>query len=574
MIKKSITGLLVLLALALVGCTSGEQRLELRLIHTTDVHGNLFAEDHINQTPGTGSMARLATMMRQVRRQSPHVLLLDAGDFLQGEPITYYTNYIDTLGSNAVAETMNYLQYDAATIGNHDIEPGHAVYDKFVREAKFPVLGANAINIETEKPYFEPYKIFEFDGIRIAVLGLVTPAIPQWLPQHLYEGMRFDDIIESAKVWVPRIEQQESPDLLIAMIHSGLTNDNEAYLENAGEVLATAVPDIDIILMGHDHRQTNKWVKRSETDSVLLINPANHLDRVSDLRITITKQGDRISKQIQAELHDLQTYEPDEAYVKTFAPVSEGVQRFLGDRVGMIDASVSAIDALFGSSAYMNVMHQMQLYTVDAEISLAAPLKISAELASGDIYVRDLFKFCPFSNYLYVMELTGAELKGYLEHSYSGWTEQMSSREDHLIKFRPDTQASDRYKTLVPTFNYSAAYGIDYTVDVSKPQGQRVNIQQMSSGEPFLLDRRYRIAVNSYRAGGAGGMLTLGAGIAKEDLAGRILAASETDQFFSLMKYFEVKGVVSPVERKNWRFLPQAWVQDAAKRDRAFILAR
>lgn len=576
MTRKSLLllGYTLVLGLVLSACSGGKTTTTLRLIHTTDVHGNLFPEDHINQRAGTGSMARLAEMMRQVREQEPNVLILDGGDFLQGEPITYFSNYIDTLSPNAVSSAMNYLKYDAAVIGNHDIEPGHSVYDKFVREAKFPVLGANALVEGSDKSYFEPYKVFDLSGVRVAVLGLVTPAIPQWLPKHLYEGMEFQDIIESAQIWVPRILEKEQPDLMVALIHSGLTNDNESYMENAGEALSTAVAGIDIILMGHDHRQTNKWIKRSERDSVLLINPANHLDFVSDLSITITKDGDKTAKHITATLHDLNQYQPDADFLKTFAREAEGVQGFLDKRIGLIDAPVVAADALFGPSTYMNVVHQMQMYTVGAELSFAAPLSLSAELAAGDVYVRDLFKFCPFSNHLYVMELTGAEIKGYLEHSYAGWTEQMTSREGHLIKFRPDAQPTDRYKTLVPTFNYSSAHGIDYTVDVTKPAGERINIQQMSSGEPFSLDRRYRVAINSYRAGGAGGMLTLGSGINKADLSGRIVGSSELDQFFSLMKFFEVKGVVRPVKAGNWSFLPEAWVQEAAERDRAFLFAK
>lgn len=566
--------LLILVGCSLSDCSNESKTVSLRLIHTTDVHGNLFPEDHINQTATTGSMARLASMMHSVRAESANTLLLDGGDFLQGEPITYYTNYIDTTNVNAVASAMNYLGYNAAVMGNHDIEPGHGVYDKFVNEAQFPILGANAVRTSDSEPYFVPYKMFDFEGIRVAVLGLITPAIPQWLPKHLYEGIRFDGIIESARHWVPIIIEREKPDLFVALIHSGLQNQNEDYLENAGEKLATEIPNVDIILMGHDHRQTNQWIKRSETDSVLLINPANHLDRVSDIKITLTQKGDQVQKRIEATLHELDSYHPDEAFLNTFARQAEGVQSFLAKRIGLLDTPVDASASLFGTSAYMDIIHQMQLHTVQADLSFAAPLSVTANLNSGDIFVRDLFKFCPFSNHLYAMELTGEEIKGYLEHSYAGWTAQMTPRDGHLISLRPDAQPTDRYKTLVPTYNYSAAQGIDYTVDVTKPAGERVNIQQMSNGEPFSLEAKYRVAINSYRAGGAGGMLTTGAGIAKEELPKRIVQASHSDQFFSLMKYFEVKGVVSPKNPANWSFLPVAWTREAAERDKAFIFGK
>lgn len=558
---------------ALLGACRSSEEIELRIIHTTDVHGNLFPYDYIGEQAGSGSMARLATLMQSVRGESEHTLLLDAGDMLQGEPITYYSNYIDTTRTNAVAVAMNLLGYDAATIGNHDIEPGHSVYDRFAQETKFPILGANVINTQTNEPYFTPYKVFDKGGAKVVVLGLTTPAVPQWLPEHLWAGMRFVDIVESAKEWVPRILKEERPDLLVALIHSGLENNNADYIENAGELLAQSVEGIDLILMGHDHRETNKWIQRPSGDSVLVLNPSNHLDKVSDIRIKLRRKKSETTKHIEAELRPLSDYEADTNFTKTMQSYDAGVREFLGRRVGILQTPVKASRALVGASPYLNVLHEMQMTTVGAELSLAAPLSIRAELPSGDVYVRDLFKWCPFSNHLYVMELTGAEIRGYLEHSYAGWASVMRSPEDRLIKMREGAKPSDKYKTATPTYNYSSAYGIDYTVDVTKPQGERVLIMQMSNGQPFDLSRRYRVAVNSYRAGGAGGMLTEGAGIPQSQLKSRIVGSSDYDQFFSLLKYFETRGVVTPKAQGNWGFVPRAWTEPAAERDLLFILS-
>lgn len=552
-------------------CTETERITTIRIIHTTDVHGNILATDDLSEQAATGGMPRLYTFMQELRDKEFNTLLLDAGDFLQGEPITYYSNYIDK--PDIVVSAMNLLGYDAVTIGNHDIEPGHKVYDRFVEQAKFPVLGANAIRESDGKPYFKPYKIFDKGGVRIAVVGFITPAVPQWLPQHLWEGMRFDDILESAKVWIPKVQQEEQPDLMIAMIHSGLENSNDEYLENAGEQMAAAIPGIDIILMGHDHRQTNKWVKRSEEDSVLLLNPANHLDYVGDISVTVRKNNQGVHKEITANLTSLDGYEPSNEYLKHFSSKElEGYYKFLGKRVALLQTPVVAMDALWGASEYMAVIHQMQLATVQADISFAAPLALATTMPSGDVYMRDLFRFCPFTNYLYVMELTGEEIIGYLEHSYAGWAAVMRSKDDPLLRFRPDAKPTDRYKTIVPTYNYSSAYGIDYIVDVSKPIGERVRVLQMSSGDAFEPNRKYRVAVNSYRAGGAGGMLTEGAGIPKDELSRRIVQASEHDQLMSLMLYMERESVVAPQRVHNWHFLPEAWVKAAALRDRAFML--
>lgn len=572
------TALLVLALFTLGACGEQEEVIDLRILHTTDVHGALFPYDYINERPTSGSAARLATLLEQARAEDEGaLLLLDGGDFLQGEPITYYTNYVDTLQPNTVASVMNYLGYDAATMGNHDIEPGHAVYDKFRTEAKFPLLAANAVRTDNGQPYFEPFTIINRAGAKVAILGLITPAIPQWLPAHLYEGMRFEDIVPSAQAWVERINQEHKPDLIIGLVHSGLDNSNDEYIENAGRTLAEEVPELDLILLGHDHRKHAEWVKRKGgADSVLVINPANRLERVSDVRIRLSKQGGKVvQKQVSAEFIELDDrYPVSQDYVRTFHDKEEEVSAFLSRPVGTLESSVDASEALFGSSGYLSVVHEMQMRTMSADLSFAAPLSVSASLPSGTVYARDLFKFCPYSNFLYTMELSGREIKGYLEHSYAGWTNQMKSKEDALLLFRPDAKAEDKYKTQTPTYNYSSAYGIDYTVDVSRPAGERVSILQFSNGEPFLLDKKYRVAVNSYRAGGAGGMLTIGAGIPKAELAGRIVEGSDGDQFDSLLKHFQAQGTVSGRDPRNWSFYPTAWVEEAKARDRAFFYSK
>jgi len=523
-------------------------------------------------------MSRLSTVLREVRRTDPETLLLDAGDLLQGEPPTYYYDYVDTLSTHIVSSAMNYLGYDAVAMGNHDIEPGHSVFDKWARECKFPLIAANIISDKTGKPYFKPYHVFHRGGLRVAVLGFTTPAIPQWVPAHLWKGLHFDDILTSAAHWVPLIQQREKPDLLVVLMHSGLENDNPDYLENAGRALAKKGMGIDLLLIGHDHRQELEWVRPegSTTDSVLLINPANHLDRVADIQITVRKEGHRIiSKQLTPSFISLEGVEPDSAFLRHFAKEYAAVNTYLSTEVGELASEVRGEDALFGSTPYMDIIHRMQLESVGAEISFAAPLKTSAVLPAGKIYVRDLFKFCPFSNFLYAMQLTGREIRGYLEHSYAGWATDSITEDGGLIRLRPGAKVTDKYKTFVPPYNYSAAQGIDYTVDLSKPAGKRVTILRLTGhSEPFDLDRTYRVAVNSYRAGGAGGMLTTGSGIAKEDLPKRIVGATSHDQSYYLAEFFRRHKVVRPTDPKNWRFLPEDLAKAAAERSRAFLFPK
>lgn len=559
--------LLGLLTLLLASC--GGKTYTVRLIQTTDVHGNIWGYDDVNERAGSGGYARLSSFLKA--QQDSNLLLVDVGDFLQGEPITYYSNYIDTLQPNAIARAMNLLGYDAAVVGNHDIEPGHAVYDKFQRELKAPLLGGNVINTETNQPYFLPYKIIERGGIRIAIIGMTTPAIPEWVPEENWKGMRFLDIEETLPVWVKKVREEEHADVVVAALHSGLEGQPQEVVENAVRSVAEHVTGIDAILYGHDHRKNLERIQGKEKE-VVIINPSNHLDWVGDLTFTVKKdaQGAVSSVKVSAELKSLESYEPDEDFLKQFDKLHGALSNFLDKRLGLIDQEIQTADALFGSSSYMTLMHQMQLETMEAEISFAAPLSTRSMLEAGEVSMRDLFKLCPFTNYLYVMELTGREITGYLNYSYQRWASPMKAASDHLILLKEDAKPEDRYKTMYPTYNYSSALGVDYRVDLSLDP-IKVYVFQRTDGTPLEQDRRYRVVLNSYRAGGAGGMLTEGAGIPRAELKGRIIAQSSHDQLYNMMNYFLRKGVVSAKVIENWAFTPSKWTADAAARDRAFL---
>lgn len=572
-VKNFISTLLVSsLVLLCISC-GNTKKVSIRILNTTDVHGNILPNDEINDKAATGGYSRFYTFLQQARKETPNLVLIDNGDLLQGEPITYYSNYIDTISENVVAKAMNILKYDVATMGNHDIETGLKVFDKWKNECKFPVLGANVIDTRTNEPYLTPYKIFDIDGIKLAVIGVVTAAIPQWVPQERWENLRFDDIKETLNKWIPKVKESEKADIIVASLHSGWNDTNTDYIENASEQVAKEVDGIDLILCGHDHQKYMNWVKKNSGDSILVINPSNHLDFVSDITIDVEKKGDKVSKKVKADFVDMNQYEPNEEFVSQFKNEQTALTNFLNETVGVLEYDVNGKDALFGFSPYMALIHEMQLYTMDADISFAAPLSTKSHIGAGDVKVKDLFKFCPFTNYLYVMELTGKQILGYLQHSYRGWVTTMTDENSNMILYKDNVKKDDKYKTKTPNYNYSSAYGIDYYVDVSKSPVE-ISISQMSDGKPFDMNKTYKVVMTSYRAGGAGGMLTEGAGIPKEELKSRIVAKSPNDQLDNIMKYFKVKGVVKVGNRANWSFIPTQWVENAVNKDKDFIFGQ
>lgn len=235
--------------------------------------------------------------------------------------------------------------------------------------------------------------------------------------------------------------------------------------------------------------------------------------------------------------------------------------------IDTVSRTISTKDAYFGSSPFIDLIHKLQLDISGADISLCAPLSFKAEIPEGEIMVSDMFNLYKYENMLYVMELSGKEIKGFLEMSYAMWTNQMKSADDHLLLFKQPIGEGKRANFEYYSFNFDSAAGINYTVDVTKPRGEKINILSMADGTPFDMDKRYKVALNSYRGNGGGDLLTIGAGIAKEDLSERIVFATDKDLRYYLMQYIEQQKSLHPHAMHQWKFIPEEWTVPAAKRD-------
>lgn len=547
---------------------SSEKEVTLKLIETSDVHGCYYPYDFIRRHSVQGSLARVSALVGEMRKTyGNRLILMDNGDILQGQPVAYYYNYIDTTSVHVVADMLNYMHYDVATMGNHDIEAGHAVYDRWVSQCKFPVLGANIMDVKTGKTYLPPYKVIEREGVKVVVLGMITPAIPSWLPEQLWSGLRFEDMETSARKWVKWIQEKEKPDVLIGLFHAGPEgNKLDDVVENGSGDVARRVPGFDVVFMGHDHVRTCQKIINEAGDSVLLVDPANMAKVVADVTVKVVKKdGKVIRKSVEGKLASVDRYAPDEAFLKTFEKQYQATADFVSRKIGRINKTITTKDAYFGPSAFIDLIHQLQLDITGADVSFCAPLSFAAEIKEGDIYVSDMFNLYKYENMLYTMTLTGKEIKDFLEMSYAIWTNQMKSPDDHLMLLNEKDKGFGRFKN--PSFNFDSAAGILYTVDVTKPQGEKINIRSMADGTPFRMDKMYKVAVNSYRGNGGGDLLTKGAGIPKQDLAKRIVFATEKDLRYYLMKRIEEVKILDPRPLNQWKFIPEKWVEPASKRD-------
>lgn len=575
-----------LAATMLTSCSSRPEEADIVVLYTTDVHGAYLAWDIRQNAPAKTSMSNVCTYVKQERSAHPdQLLLLDTGDMLQGQPSMYYYNYIDTTSVHVAAAAYNFLQYDAVGVGNHDIETGEDCYGKRVpNQFQMPWLCANAIDQRTGEPMFQPYSVFKRSGVKIAVLGMITPNIGAWLPKQLWPNLEFEDMVECAQKWVPIIEEREKPDVLVGLFHCGNNyeangNTIDTYKnENGGVAAAIKVPGFDLVLCGHDHQTSMKEVVNVNGDTVKVLDAQTQAAKVgrADLHLTLNKQTGRYNKQITTSLVEMSEYAPDEQYNAAMQHCIDEVNNYVDNPLGELTQTLYGQASLFGPSEFIDFIHDVQLWATDAQISLVSVLSPHDSVPAGAITMRQLFTLYKYENLLFKVKMTGEEVRRYLDFGFDRQFGYMKSANDHLMAFLTDEKGEVIYNNYgaqfsTPTFNFTCAAGIRYTLDVSKPKGQRLTILSMSDGSTFDPEKMYEVAINSYQASGGGDFVTKGLGWDKDELNKRLLSTTPKDVRRYVADYITEHKVIVPHLRGDWAVIPTDWWQKGIERDKKLI---
>ena len=551
---------------------------KVNIIFTSDIHGNYFPYDFRHDRWGKGSLQRVhGFVAQQVRKLSGSTVLIDGGDILQGEPTAYYFNFVDRSTKHKASDMCNFIGYDVGVIGNHDIECGHELFDSYVDGCNFPILGANAVSLESGQPYFEPYTILVRSGVKIAVIGFTSPAVPHWIPHRVWSDLRFDDIKKSAEYWISYVREHEHPDFIIGLFHSGMDEGivTDDYRENAVRETITSVEGFDLVLYGHDHSSNMEELENPLGKSVLCVNPGSFAHSVAEVRIkfTMDEMGHVVKHDMTSQLyyigklHNAHCMEFKRHFKNEFL----AVKKFASKKIGRFMKGVDVSDAYFGSSAYIDFIHQLQLEVSGADISFVAPFFFNASIDAGDVRISDVFNLYRFEDKLYTLELTGKEIEQYLEMSYATWTNQMHGPQDPLLLLSPMKNNPEKMGFKNFLFNFDSAAGICYDVDVSHPAGSKISIRSMSDGSSFSYEKTYKVAMTAYRANGGGELLTKGVGLSKEEIDSRTLCYSKHDIRHYMIEYISRMKNVTPQKMGHWRFVPVDWVEAAEKRERKIL---
>ncbi len=572
-----------LLALLAVSCgrnlKDGDYRLT--LLTTSDVHGTWFDSTYV----GGGvknSLFAVKHVVDSVRAAEgeKNVVLLDAGDCLQGDNAAYYFNYVDTLTPHLFPRLVSYMGYDAVVVGNHDIETGHPVYDRVAADLKragVDFLAANAVRNDNGKPYFKPYKILRRAGLKVAVLGYTNANMKAWLTEGLWSGMHFEPIVPRIQQDVDRIRTREHPDVMVVAMHSGTGLGDGSMLESEALDAFRRVRGVDWVVSSHDH---SPHVEAN--DSCGFLNAASHSRYVGHGTLCLTVKGGKVvSRSYRAEVIPVRAADADTAMRAFFRADYEAVKAFTLREVGVLNTDLWTRDAYRGMSPYLNLIHTLGLGCAPAGISFAAPLTFNGHVSPGVLVYNDLFTIYPYENQMFVVKMTGAEIQRYLECSYEKWIRTVTGPQDHVLKMeaRPDARTGQQGWSFVNrSYNFDSAGGLNYTVDVTRPFGERVVISGLADGSAFEPSRTYNVAMTSYRAAG-GGNLMKEAGIDTDRIDERIVERYPEIRNI-LYDYLMENGSIdpevigAPSVVGSWKFVPESVAIPALDRDMALLFPR
>lgn len=558
--------LTVLAGAVLAGCSNDS--VTFKVVATTDVHGNIFDTDCLTGEQREGNLAKVATFLKKVRRENRNVIYLDAGDMLQGTVDVYQDVTAQYYRTSLPAEAYNLLDCNAAVMGNHDFAVGPLSYDRFFRTTKFLVLGANAY-FERYGDFLTPYRIRQVDGLNVAIMGLTTPIVNYSIPSDQME-LDIADVVESARHYMPILKNKMGADVVIGLVHSGYDDgrmDDDGVYENAVSRLLSEVPGFDIIIYGHDHKERCFKATDCNGDSVLLMNPGPFARKAAVATVNFTCSDATVKT--SGELVDVTGLEPDKRFIKKLSGWYDDVRHYSDSVIGSVSAPLEARGVLWRNSSIMDYVHTVQMAFNGAEISLSSPVLTTTYVPAGDIRIKDVFGIYRFDNTMVSVMMSGSEIKDILEYSAGLFYNTVNSGEGGLLRLKPDGEGG-----TVPLYSIRkliTAAGIDYEIDVTKPEGERIRILSMSDGKRFDPDKMYRTTINSFLYSGSESALFKTTGLKLKDMRERLNGSSMADIRFYLLTDLALKREADmPVKvRKttSWYLVPAGVVSDCLAKD-------
>ena len=564
-------------ATMLAGCSSlKDGEYNLALVTTGDGHGSWFSKPFSDKGSARGSLMAQSLYVNDIRaeRGEDNVILVDAGDNFLGSNATFYYNYVDTLSPYLYPRLAAYMKYDAVVAGHCDFEAGHGVYDRAAdafRKERIPFLAGNAVRTDNGKSYFRTGTVVKKNGIKVAILGYTNADNAALMDRSAYAGLEFKSLLPLVQEDVDDFRKKYNPQVVVVVAHTAVGKGEGDNAGKQGLDLFGSLKGVDFLVTAHDH--TNKVIKR---DSIVLISSGKSGQYVGCGEVKLLVKGGKVvRRELDAKSVGISPDKADEAMESAFENEFNAVRSFSCDKIGEVKSDLVSREFYSCQCDYLNFLHALALTYCPMDISLTSTLLIDGKVPAGDVTFNDLKSLYPYGNKLVVLQLAGKEIKDYLEASYDLWVDTVSGPEaEHILRIKQSKDWGTGemvWKLAKSPATFDSAAGIDYTVDVTRPYGERVTILGMADGRPFEMDKMYTVGITSYRATGAGGLLKAAGLLSAEDVEARTLFKGPEFRTI-LYEYFRKNGSIDPaaVGRKElvgrWKFVPEG-VVDVIEKD-------
>ncbi|MCU1795119.1 bifunctional metallophosphatase/5'-nucleotidase [Pectobacterium polaris] len=488
--KKTLLSLLLCLS---TSAMAAQEPINITILGTSDLHGTFVPWDYATDTANmAGSLSQIATQVHKIRAQQPNVILVDAGDTIQG-------NFVETFKNDKTSPMIlgfNAMNYDVWVLGNHEFDFGLNVLSTSLDQFKGTALAGN-IFWESGKPYLPAYKIVERQGVKIGIIGMDTPMTAEFAKgTDRVKGLNFTDPVGAVKTVIQQIH--DKVDAIVLVAHMGIDNENQRPGTGVGDI-ARANPELAAIVAGHMHVKVDKEV----INGVIVTEPDKYGRALSRIDLQFEQQNGKYVlinkdsytysiKDVDSDRKMEDIYEP---YHNTLrANANRPIAQLLGHDLVPQDA-VKGIPQVHIQDTGISALFQeaSRHYAPKAQVIALQIDNDRPKLNVGTISAKDIaFNYQYAGGEITVYQLTGKELKKYMEWS-AGYFNQLQDG-DVTYSFNPQRRAS-KYSTN-DFFD-----GVTYTIDLTKPAGQRITDLKMNNGTPVTDDTPIRLGMNSYRMG-------------------------------------------------------------------------
>ena len=585
--KKMSRILSVILAICMVvsllpsvWATENADTVEILLLDTSDIHGQLYATNYTNDYSQSGTnnqgLTRVATYIKEMRAQYENLYLADTGDTIQGTPLTYYFAFEEDTMPDPTVKAMRTLGYDMWVLGNHEFNYGmdilteqvdYAIAEATEGETPITMSMANYLAAETNSDEskdwatwrgFEPYVIKEYDGVKVAIMGIGNPGVPQWDVPENWEGIYFANPIETYDHYEE--EMKAAADIIVLMSHSGIDieGDGTGYIRQ----LIETHDSVDLVFSGHEHRDGVTNIADKAGRIIPVVSPSTKCSKIGQALISYNKADDTFT--IDAKNVSMRNYALDEELVEILKPYEEATWNdYMLQPIGTASGDFSARGLGDAPSAFMDLINKVQLaYAYDyngqntpddptddqmAQLSISAPLtsgNAANIINAGDIVLGDMFKLYRYENWFYQITMTGKEVRTWLEFAA--------------------TNVDENGKASNLTY-YDVIYGdgFYYEISAKAPEGKRIT-KMTYNGEDVADDQIFTVVVNNYRYNGGGNYVKYlndhGVPFIAND-PDRIIYSTQYDMIQGedngqarnmLANYIREKGVIDPEITSTW----------------------